>query len=168
MFQIFKKCCSKGAANHVIGQLAALTFSDPRRTRLAQPNRAESGIAAVEFAMVLPVMLMIVLGIMQFGSIFHIRNAMTDVARQAARSLSVGEVNETSAKQTALDSLSAWSMTFTVVTSMPDPSVPTDRDVSVNISVPLSQASIVDFLGLFATGNVASSVTMRMEGLPAP
>ena len=180
MFQIFRKCCSKGAAKEPPNHRAANSPADLRCRRVSNgvddarrpwpssSDRGESGATAVELAFALPVMLLIILGIIQFGTIFHVRNSMTDAARKAARSLSVGEVNETAAKQAALDSLSAWPMTFTVVTSMPDPNDPEDRDVSVNISVPLSQASLVDIAGLFSTGNVGSSVTMRMEAPAAP
>ena len=180
MFQLCRKRCSRGAAKEPLNHRAANSTSnlrcrrvsnsedDSRQPRTSSSDRGESGATAVELAFALPVMLLILVGIIQFGTIFHIRNTMTDAARNAARSLSVGEVNETTAKQAALDSLSAWPMTFTVVTSMPDPSDPADRDVSVSISVPLSQASLVDITGLFSTGNVGSSVTMRMEAPPAP
>ena len=58
--------------------------------------------------------------------------------------------------------------TFTVTTQLPDPADPADTDVSVTITVPMSQVILIDVLGLsstsiFKTGQLTSQVTMRKE-----
>ncbi|GAB4251824.1 MAG: hypothetical protein Kow00129_12690 [Thermoleophilia bacterium] len=51
----------------------------------------EDGVAAVELALVLPILLIIVFGILDFGLYFYNDLQLTHVARDAARHLSVGD-----------------------------------------------------------------------------
>jgi hypothetical protein len=41
--------------------------------------------------------------------------------------------------------------------------LPDNQNVIVDISLPLSDAALMDVLGLFQTGDLSISVTMRME-----
>ena len=52
-------------------------------------RRRESGQSAVELAIVLPVLLMVMLGIVQFGTLFRDYIALTDATRVGARQASV-------------------------------------------------------------------------------
>lgn len=49
----------------------------------------ESGAAAVEFALVIPVLMLIVLAIIQFGVAFTYQISVTQAAREAVRSMAV-------------------------------------------------------------------------------
>jgi Flp pilus assembly protein TadG len=67
------------------------------RTSLADLRRAarrrlrrEDGQSLVEFAIVLPVLLMIVTGIIQFGSLYNKYITLTDAARNGAQTLAIG------------------------------------------------------------------------------
>jgi Flp pilus assembly protein TadG len=44
-----------------------------------------SGQAAVEMALVLPVLLLLVIGILEFGQAWHVKQVVTDAAREGAR-----------------------------------------------------------------------------------
>ncbi len=134
----------------------------------------KSGANAVEFAVVLPVLLLIVLGIIQFGVIFFTYNNMVQAAREAARTLAVQEATATEAQQIALNQLGFSGLAYTVTVCEPDavpphgpacvPPLDPNSDVSVTITVPLSEATLVDILGLFSTGDLEATVTMRKEG----
>jgi hypothetical protein len=50
---------------------------------------AERGSAAVEFALVLPLLLVIVVGVVQFGLVFHTRMSLQSAAREGGRVASV-------------------------------------------------------------------------------
>jgi len=66
------------------------------------PIRSESGQALVEFALVAPILLMLVLGIMQFGIAFEHSIALTDAVRAGARAAAVaGPSGATAAAQQA-------------------------------------------------------------------
>lgn len=61
----------------------------PIATSMRRPARAEGGQALVELALVLPVLLLILLGIIQFGSLFRDYIALTDATRVGARQAGV-------------------------------------------------------------------------------
>lgn len=51
--------------------------------------RSEDGAAAVEFALILPVFLVLLLGIIEFGSAYNAQILLTNAAREAARTYSL-------------------------------------------------------------------------------
>ena len=54
--------------------------SDTKRSR-----RGESGAIAVEFAIILPVLLLLVFGIIDFGHAWYMKHLMSDASREGAR-----------------------------------------------------------------------------------
>lgn len=127
--------------------------------------REEGGVAALEFAFVLPLLVIVFAGIVQFGAVFFLQNNMANVARETARSLAVGTI-ETEAEATKLadSKLINWGVSFNVETKIPDPLNPADTDYTVTISAPLAQAAIFDILGVFKKGNLTAAASMREEG----
>ena len=130
-------------------------------------------------ALVVPMLILVFSGIIQFGVIFFLHNNMVNAARHATRGLSVKEVTvggsascsgapAGSAEELACNHLSGWaSTTFTLAVC--NPTVPGPHcdagssDVAVEITVPLSEASLWDALGLFQTGTLEARVIMREE-----
>jgi Flp pilus assembly protein TadG len=51
--------------------------------------RKEAGAAAVEFALVLPILLALILGIFEFGRLFNIQIQISNAAREAARVMAI-------------------------------------------------------------------------------
>ena len=74
--------------------MARSRLHSARRRRFAR----EDGQAYVEFAFVLPILLLVVMGIIQFGVVFKDYIALTDAtrvgARQAAVSMSIADPNQ--------------------------------------------------------------------------
>lgn len=54
------------------------------------PDRGEDGAAAVEFALLLPLLVLLLFGIIEFGFAFSTRIQATNAAREAARLAVVG------------------------------------------------------------------------------
>jgi Flp pilus assembly pilin Flp len=54
------------------------------------PGRGEDGAAAVEFALLLPLLVLLLFGFIQFGLAFNSRIQATNAAREAARMAVVG------------------------------------------------------------------------------
>lgn len=50
----------------------------------------ERGAAAVEFALVLPILVLILFGMIEFGGAYHAQLMVTGAAREAAREMAVG------------------------------------------------------------------------------
>ncbi len=103
---------------------------------------------------------------------------MVNAAREAARKLAAGDLtvsgdtscpgSASSAEKAACDNLSGWGgMTFTLLACDPNNVnatwCPGATDVTVRITVPRADVAIADFLGLFTSGDVSASVTMRKE-----
>ncbi|WP_258802877.1 TadE family protein [Pseudarthrobacter sp. NS4] len=53
------------------------------------PEGSERGAAAVEFAIVLPVLLALLLGIMEFGRAFNTQLSLTSAAREGVRVMAI-------------------------------------------------------------------------------
>ncbi|MRH44309.1 pilus assembly protein [Aquibacillus halophilus] len=53
--------------------------------------KSEKGQSLVEFALILPVLILLLFGIVDFGRIFHAYLTLDHAGREAARSASIGE-----------------------------------------------------------------------------
>lgn len=51
--------------------------------------RSDSGAAAVEFALVVPILITLVLGIVEFGRAYNVQNAVSAAAREGARVMAI-------------------------------------------------------------------------------
>ena len=119
-----------------------------------------TGAALLEFALVLPIFLLLLLGIMELASVFFVRHAMLNAAREAARSYAIQEFTAGEAEQLALDLLSGTNLNYTATSS---PQTDTGVERWVEVSVPTSDAALGDPLGLFSGGDLQVRVTMRRE-----
>lgn len=113
---------------------------------------------ALEFALVMPILLLFLLGIIQFGSAFFMQNNMLNTARELARRLATEQVTIQDAERWAIDRLPAFSRNYRVDVTPPDPDNPAADFFRVVINVPLADAVIVDPLGLFRTGELRADV----------
>jgi Flp pilus assembly protein TadG len=125
----------------------------------------DRGAAAVEFALVLPLLIAMLFGIIQFGALFFLHNNMVNAAREAARKMAVGEATTNAQAQTiATTYLASWGLTFTPVATGAGGA--TGTDVAVTITVPMKSASLIDLIGLFSPSSnplLSATVTMRKE-----
>jgi Flp pilus assembly protein TadG len=123
--------------------------------------REERGASAVEFAMVLPILIMLLLGIIQYGSLFLLQNRMNETARDTARRLAVGDLtSESDAEAYAVAQLADWKATFTAKAQLPQG---LDHDVSVTISVPMAEAAILNLVSFGMDGDMAAESHMFRE-----
>lgn len=65
--------------------------------RIARTRSNERGQALVEFALLLPVVMLILIGIVEFGRAWQAKQTLTDVAREGARLSVVGDPTITQA-----------------------------------------------------------------------
>ncbi len=149
------------------------------RRALAGIRRDDGGIA-VEFALLAPLLLIIVFGIIQFGYAFYIQINMTNSVREAARALAVGSANvggastcaaanTGTAEAVACTGLAGLFVTgFTITACSPTNNnatlCPLNTDVGVWLTIPRSSIALGDLLGFFDTGNMSAYAVMRAEG----
>ena len=134
--------------------------------------RCEQGAALVEFTLVLPILILLTAGVVQFGYMFFVQNTMQNMAREAARGIAVGELSATgsdttcpggaagSAEEHVCDGLSGLNGTFTV--NAVDPPDPGD-DVVVTVSLPMEDATVMDPFNMMGNGTISTEATMRKE-----
>lgn len=102
------------------------------------------------------IFVMLISGMISFGSIFFIQGNMADAARDTARRVALGQITPDQANDFAQDRLVNWGMTYTVTATNDG------TDATVQISVPTADAAIIDYMGMFS-GNLRASVTMPVE-----
>ncbi len=123
--------------------------------------RNERGQTMVEFAIVLPVLMLVVFAVIQFGILFNNFVALTDAVRAGARTAAVSRtaadpVGATVARvQAATGDLDQAKLGVTVVSGWQH-----GDDVTVSATYPYS----INLFGLIVqTGNLKSSTTERVE-----
>ena len=129
-------------------------------------GRSQNGQAIVEFALVLPILMASLLGIIQFGIVFNNYITLTDATRAGARKAAVSRFlndNGASAKQAVIDAatgLDQSKLNPTIsVTASPDWNSP-GGVVTVTASYPYS----LNILGwTVVSGNLNSTTHERLE-----
>ena len=118
-----------------------------------------SGAVLVEFALILPLLLLLLFGSITWSYSMSLNDAMFDAARQGARALSVGSATEAQAQGAALAVLVDWPVTFTATAE--DTGSTGTEDVRVVVSTDNPMATLFAFVPLPAT--VRAEVVMRKE-----
>ena len=116
---------------------------------------SRGGVAAVEFAFVLPVLLTLLTGIVQMGIMMFVGHNMVSVSQETARLVAVGELTEAEGQAYANDHLMDWDMTYDVSVQLQG------SDIVVDIAVPFSDVALIDILGLFKCGDLKTRTSMR-------
>ena len=144
----------------------------PTTRHMRVRSRGEGGQALVEFALVLPLLLLLLLGIVQFGTVFRDYIALTDATRVGARQASVARSIQPPSQrvptviartQKAAVNLDKNKMIVTVEPVGVDGVTPgweASGDVTVRATYPFK----VDLFGLvFFRGTLKSRTTERVE-----
>lgn len=74
-------------------------------------ERSERGAVAVEFAILSPVLIMLLMGIMEFGRAYNAQVSLTDAAREGVRVMAISN-NQASARTAAKNAAVALSPTL--------------------------------------------------------
>ncbi|WP_160115949.1 TadE/TadG family type IV pilus assembly protein [Candidatus Halocynthiibacter alkanivorans] len=121
--------------------------------------RADDGAALVEFAVVLPLLLLLFFGIITWGGTLALVDNMYDAARQAARQLSVGTASEAAAAANATAYLSTWPNSFTVTAQ----DIGTTGTDDVRVIVATANPFAGMFTSIVVIPDLQAVVTMRKE-----
>jgi Flp pilus assembly protein TadG len=128
-------------------------------------EQKEKGQALVEFAVILPVLLMVLWGIFQFGIAFNdyiqVTSAAREGARKAAVSRSLGSGAATSAAISAAQAVAPdLHLSASQITVTPANNWQAGTDVTVTVKYPYK----INIIGrIVGSGNLTSSTTMRIE-----
>lgn len=128
--------------------------------------RSDRGQAAVEFALVAPLLFALLLGIIQGGIAFHNYITVTDAARAAARKAITARISDvtstdvTTAAKSAAGDLDPTKLNVTI----DDPSDPTLSQSGSTLTVTVTYPYSINVLGwAVSSGNLTSKMTERLE-----
>ena len=147
--------------------------------RIQRPvqKRRRRGTALVELALVLPIFITVILGIVEFGRAMMVAQLVTNAAREGARLGSLDGVTNSEVEQTVRDFLVATTsvasgdvtivITVTPAAGNPSPnnqvvSARVRDQVNVRVEIPFDKVSFVS--GNYLTGTkLVGNATMRHE-----
>lgn len=141
------------------GRTAAPTDSE----QPAENRRRTRGQAMVEFTLILPLLLLLILGIYQFGQTYADYIQVTNAARDGGRKalVSRGDTNGVSDTITAAKNATWWLDTSKMgVTVTPAQPWTQGQNVTVTVTYPYS-ISLLGFV--VASGTLKSATSVRME-----
>ncbi|MGJ7919181.1 TadE/TadG family type IV pilus assembly protein [Neobacillus sp. LXY-4] len=123
--------------------------------------RSEKGQSLVEFALVLPVLLLLLFGIVDFGRIFHAYLTIDQAGREAARVASIGN-DDGVIKNTAINYGESINLQGSQVTINPPSTRASGDEVEITIIYP------IDFLtpvigDIVSPLTLTDKTTMRVE-----
>ncbi|MGW5240239.1 TadE/TadG family type IV pilus assembly protein [Monashia sp. NPDC004114] len=147
----------------------------PRGAVRRRSSKRESGTSAVEFAILMPVLFMVIAGIVDFGRAFFLEIQLANAAREGARAAVVLAGDSTyTAKVTARATAGAPAVqSLTISTTSPDRLCPTPADpnasAQVTASAPFSWIIMRPAIALVGgtwglNGTLSSTAVMQCGG----
>ena len=133
-------------------------------TRRRPGNGArDRGAAAVELALLLPVLLLLVFGLIDLGRALNAQITLTQAAREGARLAALSQANVVSRAQAAATGLSGVTVTVTAC-----PSGGATADATVQVSYPFTFITPLGAIArLFGSSGPGSSLTLTATSVMA-
>lgn len=130
-----------------------------------KPNPSRGGVAAVEFALISPVMFLIAFGMIEVGSVMMIKNSLTQASRIGARVASLPLSTSEGVYEKVREELRVMDLEHATIAFQPEilSQIPPGANVTVIVSVdPSTVGWVPKFLKLPLSAVVAET-TMRRE-----
>jgi Flp pilus assembly protein TadG len=119
----------------------------------------------VEFALLLPVLLLLVFGIIDFGRMLNAQITLTQAAREGARVEALGDSPSQVQSRTQGAATSLPSVSVTVVSSCPPGAGGDGHDAQVQASYQFSFVTPIGAIAaMFFGSNFASPITLTAQG----
>jgi Flp pilus assembly protein TadG len=148
------------------GDPASRTRADLRKRWLNNPRRRR-GAAAVEFAVVAPILLIMIFGMIDFGRMIMVQQLLNDAAREGARTAVVGGSSAADVAAGVAAMLDATSIRSTAVTIDVTPSnlagAQRGQLVVVQLSVPFRDVCWLPTPRAVGDRTLRATATMRHE-----
>ncbi len=120
------------------------------------------GASAVEFALVLPLLMLLVMGALDWGYYFYCEEVVTNAAREGARAGSLQATSDAAAQADATDAASTYLQNGGLTASNATVSIALDA-ASVTVSVSYPTGSLTGFTSLVLPAAARASAVMRRE-----
>lgn len=128
-------------------------------------DRTRSGAAAVEFAVVAPLLFAIVLGLVEFGRAIMVEQTIVSASREACRVAVLAGTTKQDVVDRATASLNAAGINSFTIAMSPDPpsSAAEGTPVTVTITVPFNNVTWLPVPIYLRGKNLTASSVMRRE-----
>jgi Flp pilus assembly protein TadG len=123
--------------------------------------KSEKGQSLVEFALIIPLLFLLLLGIIDFGRIFHAYLTIDHAGREAARAASIGK-DDATIKSTAVNNAVGLYLTVDKVEITPEGSKTSGNDVKITITYPITFLTPV-IGSIVGTITLTDTTVMRVE-----
>ena len=132
--------------------------------RRAAPDARDRGSAAVEFALLLPVLLLLIFGVIDFGRALNAQITLTQAAREGARLAALGYSTSAVAARAQAAAVGLSPVTVTVTSSCPV-NAGAGVDAIVQASYTFSFITPVGaFAAMFGTASFGSTLSLSAKG----
>ncbi|HUQ71230.1 MAG TPA: TadE/TadG family type IV pilus assembly protein [Planctomycetaceae bacterium] len=148
-----------------------MTFQDSASRR--QPRGSRTGAATVEFALVAPLFLLLLAGIIEFGQAFRIEHSLTNAVRHGARAaivqgaLTSQVVNKVRSDCNKHLGVPPGDVNVTVAvngnTGVDLSDAEATDEISVTASISYAKVGVGFFSNTFAKSNLSSTCTLERE-----
>jgi len=139
-------------------------FSSIRTARRSQSARNCAGATVVEFALVVPLVLLLAFAAIEFARVTMIRHSVDNAVYESARLAIIPGGTAADARNETQRLFSVIGITDFLVEIVPPVLAPETPDVTVRITVPLDTNSYFP-QQFFAGRTIRRELTMRREGL---
>ena len=130
---------------------------------LRKKLRGEGGASAVEFGLILPVLLILVLGIIEFGHAFQVQGTLSAAAREGARAMAL-QNDQAEARDAVQNAASALNpvVTDAQISITPPACPPGGGNVNVQLTISYPMPFLTGFFG--AEIDLTGRGVMRCQG----
>jgi Flp pilus assembly protein TadG len=134
------------------------------KRRQAATHPRDRGATAVEFALLLPVLLLLLFGIIDFGRALNAQITLTQAAREGARLAALGQVNPAVQTRVTAAATGLTGVTATVTSSCPV-NAGSGVDAVVSLSYAFSFATPVGAIAaMFGSVTYGTGLTLTAKG----
>jgi Flp pilus assembly protein TadG len=125
-------------------------------------------VTAVEFALLMPVLIIVVMGIIEFSMILYTYNTCGLASRDVTRRVATNRLTAANASTSVTQQLPLWVRNSTTVTvTQTTPSAPATNQITVNVSFPTSKATPINYLSsVYGSSALQTATTMQQETAP--
>ena len=140
----------------------------PLMTHPAHWTSDERGVSAVEFGLIAPVLMAVLMGTIEFGLMLYTYNAGGTAVRDVARRIATNRLAVASASTSVNQQLPPWAQSAaTVNVSQTSPSTPATNQIKVSLSLPAMNATPTNFMSyIYASSILQTATTMQQEIAP--
>ena len=136
----------------------------PAARPLLSLRRCKAGAVAMEFALIAPILSVMLFSIIEYGFVFVAYSSMHMAATSTARQLAVNDLTVTDAPATVKARMPAWVANASTVTAVPTVAAnPNNSTVTVTVTAPVANATPLSYFTLQPNWTLTSTATVKQE-----